>query len=295
MDSIGKYMLEIILHQHRTPKLLKQTKLMQIQEDHSNPIRALNVDSLKVDSVVIQNPCSETEDSNSETASTKSVKESNLNSTTKDVHAIKYKMSKAKERCMTYFRSLHSHLQVLSKEDLKGTHEFQEDGSMTAFWGVNNQFQEFIDSQVTLDYDSQMTEKYFVEYTGIEVKHFRDTLLQHMENVKKSVFKRAQSSGTESEVQDDNSRSGNDPDANDADIRPIYDEEPMAKVQLNAECNIFAIGQQHTEQPEIINDGRVDQYPDQRQVKSPMFDSSLDSLTNDYSKQSLESENSLLK
>nr|GEZ91739.1 copia protein [Tanacetum cinerariifolium] len=122
---------------------------------------------------VIQNPYSETEDSNSETASSKSVKESNLNFATKDVHAIKYKISKAKERCMTYFRSLHSHLQVLSKEDLKGTRiehgfkrafmslygqdvdtftstmllnvdhlqkqldkdEFQEDGSMTAFWG----------------------------------------------------------------------------------------------------------------------------------------------------------------
>nr|GFD48963.1 hypothetical protein [Tanacetum cinerariifolium] len=35
--------------------------------------------------------------------------------------------------------------------------------------------------------------------------------------------------GTESEVQDDNNRSGNDPNADDADIRPIYDEEPMAK------------------------------------------------------------------
>nr|GEW84890.1 hypothetical protein [Tanacetum cinerariifolium] len=208
--------------------------------------------------------------------------------------------------------------------------EFQEDGSMTAFWGVNNQFTKFIDSHVTLDYDSQITDKYFVEYTGIEVKHFRDTLLQYMGDVKKSIFERArhqrqydrrvnkrlmqtqeskinmgkavnddlvvtQSSGTESEVQDDNSRSRNDTDANDADIRPIYDEEPLAKVQLTTECNIFAIGQQHTEQPKIINEGRVDQYPEQRQVKSPMFDSSLDSLANDYSKQSLESENSLLK
>nr|GFC44171.1 hypothetical protein [Tanacetum cinerariifolium] len=136
---------------------------------------------------------------------------------------------------------------------------------MTAFWRVNNQFQEFIDSQVTLDYDSQMTEKYFVEYTGIEVKHFRDTLLQHMGNVKKSAFERAQSSGTELEVQDDNNKSGNDTDAADADIRPIYDEELMEK------------------------------YPEQRQVKSPMFDSSFDSLTNDYLKQSLESKNSLLK
>ncbi|GJR03117.1 hypothetical protein Tco_0526101 [Tanacetum coccineum] len=38
----------------------------------------------------------------------------------------------------------------------------------------------FINSQFTWDYDSQMTEKYFVEYTGIEVKQFRETLLLHM-------------------------------------------------------------------------------------------------------------------
>ncbi|GJR81435.1 hypothetical protein Tco_0152220 [Tanacetum coccineum] len=103
MNSIGKYMLEIILHQQQTPHLLKQKKLMQTQEDHSNPIQALNVNSLKVDLVVIQNTCFEKEDTNSETASSKSVKESSLDSATKDVHAIKYKMSKAKERCMAYF------------------------------------------------------------------------------------------------------------------------------------------------------------------------------------------------
>ncbi|GJX87228.1 hypothetical protein Tco_0339242 [Tanacetum coccineum] len=73
------------------------------------------------------------------------------------------------------------------------------------------------------------------------------------------------SSGTESEVQDDSSRSGNDTDADDANIRPIYDEEPMAE------------------------------YPKQCQVKSPMLDSSPDNQTTDYSKQSLESENILLK
>ncbi|GJR28595.1 retrovirus-related pol polyprotein from transposon TNT 1-94 [Tanacetum coccineum] len=50
----------------------------------------------------------------------------------------------------------------------------------------------------------------------------------------------------------------------DADIRPIYDEEPMAK-------------------------GRVDQYPETCQVKSPMLDSSPDNQTTEYSKQSLES------
>ncbi|GJS85114.1 hypothetical protein Tco_0751655 [Tanacetum coccineum] len=147
-------------------------------------------------------------------------------SETKDVHAIKYKMSKAKERCM--------------------------------------------------------------------VQHFRDTLLQHLGNVKKSVAERTrhqrkyerrvnkrqmqtqkskidtgkaldadlvdtESIRTDSTVQDDSSRSGNDTDADDADIRPIYDEEPMAEVQLTAECNIFAIGLLHMEQPESLLRW-VDQY-----------------------------------
>ncbi|GJV81609.1 hypothetical protein Tco_1517479 [Tanacetum coccineum] len=115
--------------------------------------------------------------------------------------------------------------------------EFQEDGSMASFW-------------------------YFAKYTGIEVKQFRDTLLQLIGNVKKSVAERTchqrkydrKSSGTESEVQDDNRRSGNDTDVDDADIRPIYDEELMVEVQLTVECKIFAIGKQHTEQPEIINE-----------------------------------------
>ncbi|GJR00087.1 hypothetical protein Tco_0523071 [Tanacetum coccineum] len=61
----------------------------------------------------------------------------------------------------------------------------------------------------------------------------------------------------------------NDADADNADIRPIYDEEPMVEV-----------GFQHTEQC---------------QVKSPMLDSSLDNKTTEFSSQSLESENILLK
>nr|GEU71299.1 hypothetical protein [Tanacetum cinerariifolium] len=171
MDSIGKCMLKIILPQQRTLHLLKQKKLMQTQEDHSNPIRALNVDSLKVYSVVIPNPCSEIEDCNSETASN----------------------------------------------------------------------------------------KYFVEYTGIEVKHFRDTLLQHMGNVKKSVFERARHQRQYDRRVNKRlmqTQERNDTDADDADIRPIYDKEPMATVQLTVACNIFAIGKHHTEQPEIINEGQ---------------------------------------
>nr|GEZ64671.1 hypothetical protein [Tanacetum cinerariifolium] len=67
-----------------------------------------------------------------------------------------------------------------------------------------------------------------------------------------------ESSGTESKEHDTSSRSGNDAHADDADIRPIYDEEPMVEVQTTAKINVFAIGQQHNEQPEFNNEGEVD-------------------------------------
>nr|GEY56778.1 hypothetical protein [Tanacetum cinerariifolium] len=240
MDSIGKYMLEIILHQQRTPHLLKQKKLMRTQEDHSNPIRALNVDSLKVYSVVIQNPCSEIKNSNSETASSKSVKESSLDSATKDVHAIKYKMSKAKERCMTYFRSLHSHLQVLSKEDLKGTRI--EHGFTRTFMSLFGQ-----------DADT-FTNKYFVEYTGIEVKHFRDTLLQHMGNVKKSVFERARHQRQY-----------------DRRVNKRLMQTQESKIDMGKAVNddlVVTERQQHTEQPEIINEDEAKKKTQERDRNS---------------------------
>nr|GEU76307.1 hypothetical protein [Tanacetum cinerariifolium] len=62
------------------------------------------------------------------------------------------------------------------------------------------------------------------------------------------------SSGTESKEHDTSSRSRNDAHVDDVDIRPIYDEEPMVEVQTTAEINVFAIGQQHTEQLEFNNE-----------------------------------------
>ncbi|GJZ93842.1 hypothetical protein Tco_0666045 [Tanacetum coccineum] len=72
-----------------------------------------------------------------------------------------------------------------------------------------------------------------------------------------------ESSETTLKEQDTSSRSGNDAHADDANIRPIYDEEPMAEVQTTAEINIFATGQQHTEHPEFNNEGKVDQNAEQ--------------------------------
>nr|GEU44859.1 hypothetical protein [Tanacetum cinerariifolium] len=67
------------------------------------------------------------------------------------------------------------------------------------------------------------------------------------------------SSGIEFEKQDTSSRSGNDVGADDADIKPVCDEEPMADVQLTAKCNVLAKEQQHTEQIEFNNEGGVEQ------------------------------------
>nr|GEU93324.1 uncharacterized mitochondrial protein AtMg00810-like [Tanacetum cinerariifolium] len=123
----------------------------------------------------------------------------------------------------------------------------------------------FITSRIYLDDEYvAMTRNYFIQYTQLAILEFRDILIQHLESVKKSVDERAlhkreydswvnerpmqttkekvdtsnaldaslvdiESSGTESKEQDTCSRSGNDKHADDTDIKPIYDEEPMAK------------------------------------------------------------------
>ncbi|GJU67312.1 hypothetical protein Tco_1253571 [Tanacetum coccineum] len=184
--------------------------------------------------------------------------------------------------------------------------EFQEIGSMAAFKVLETQFQMFIKSRIYLDDEYVvMTRNYFLQYTQLAIPEFRDTLMQHLESVKKSIDERPQhkreydsrvndrlmqtieekvdtskaldaslvdteSSGTKSKEHDTSSRSGNDAHADDADIRPIYDEEPMAEVQTTAEINVFAIGQQHTEQPEFNNEGEVDQNAEQCHDTCPL-------------------------
>nr|GEX02219.1 hypothetical protein [Tanacetum cinerariifolium] len=144
----------------------------------------------------------------------------------------------------------------LDKED------FQEIGSMAAFNVLETQFQMFITSRIYLhDEYVSMTRNYFQQYTKLAILEFRDTLMQHMESVKKSVDKRAlhkreyESWVNERQMQTtEKSRSGNDAhDDDDADFRPIYDKVPMAEVQTTAKINVFAIGQQHSEQPEFNN------------------------------------------
>ncbi|GJW06265.1 retrovirus-related pol polyprotein from transposon TNT 1-94 [Tanacetum coccineum] len=184
--------------------------------------------------------------------------------------------------------------------------EFQERWGIHGMpLGGNQSVFECHDSKFTLDYDSQMTDTYFVDtlesrFNTSEIHYYctRKPPRQYDRRVNKRQLQTQESKintgkavdvdlvdtksiRTDLTVQDESNRSGNDTDTDDANIKPIYDEEPMAEVQLTAECNIFAIGQQHIEQPKIINEGRVDQYPEQCQVKSPMLDLSPDNQTTD--------------
>ncbi|GJR45529.1 hypothetical protein Tco_1313632 [Tanacetum coccineum] len=246
---------------------------------------------------------------------------------------------KAKKSCMVSFRQLHSHLKLLSNNNLNGTRtesgfkrafatlfgqdvetfidtmflnmdqlekqldkeEFQEIGSMASFKVLETQFQMFIKSRMYMDDEYVvMTRNYFLQYTQLEIPEFRDTLIQHMESVKKLIDERAlhkreydirvnerQIQTTEGKVD-----TGKAVDAN---IIHIYDEEPMAEVQTTAEINVFATGQQYTEQPEFNIEGEVDQNVEQCHDTCPLPANVNDNQTTKLTNQSLEFENICLK
>ncbi|GJT14440.1 retrovirus-related pol polyprotein from transposon TNT 1-94 [Tanacetum coccineum] len=129
-------------------------------------------------------------------------------------------------------------------------------------------------------------EKYFVEYTRIEVQQFHDSLIQHMKSIKKSINKRAQLKrqydkrvnkrlmqmqeskvvsskaldaslvvtecrGTKSDEHITSSSSGTYiTQVVDVDIRPVNDQVPSVKVHLTAPHNVLANEQQHIDQSE---------------------------------------------
>nr|GEV38640.1 zinc finger, CCHC-type, retrotransposon Gag domain protein [Tanacetum cinerariifolium] len=133
---------------------------------------------------------------------------------------------------------------------------------------------------------NEMTEKLFAEYTGIKVKQFRETLLLHIGNVKKSVAKKTrhkrqydkrmkerlmhsreskvvlskaldaslvvtECSGTKSDEHITSNSSGTHiTQVVDADIRPVNAQVLSAEVYLTAPHNVFANEQQHTDQSE---------------------------------------------
>ncbi|GJR32474.1 hypothetical protein Tco_1108706 [Tanacetum coccineum] len=76
---------------------------------------------------------------------------------------------------------------------------------------------------------------------------------------------------------------------------PYMMKKPMVEYKHCCEINIFATGQQHTEQPEFNNEGKVDQNVEQCHDTCPLPAKFTDNQTTELSNQSLESENIRLK
>ncbi|GKB77304.1 hypothetical protein Tco_0944199 [Tanacetum coccineum] len=257
-DFIEDYMLKTIIHAQTIQKRLDDKKL-QIQECTVQEVKAL--DAISED--------------------------------------------KAKKSCMVSFRKLHSHLKHLSHDNLKGTRiesgfkrafatlfgqdvetfigtmflnvdqlekqldkeEFQEIGSIASFKVLETQFQMFIKSRMYLDDEFVvMTRNYFLQYTQLAIPEFRDTLIQHMESVKKSIDERAK-----------------------------HKEEYNMGLWDSIERAREKQRQQHTEQPEFNNEGEVDQNVEQCHDTCPLPAKITDNQTTKHSYQSLESENICLR
>ncbi|GJU83329.1 retrovirus-related pol polyprotein from transposon TNT 1-94 [Tanacetum coccineum] len=192
---------------------------------------------------------------------------------------IQEKTQLSRSRCMHSLKEIKSLFKFLSET-------LQDYGTMPIFKRTFSQDLDLLEQHLTKDILSRTDctttltdlrtkfEKLSIQNSkSIEVQHFRRYTTPTLGKIDTGKALDAdlvdtESIRTDSTVQDDSSRSGNDTDADDADIRPIL---------TNARWL------------------RVDQYPETCQVKSPMLDSSPDNQTTEYSKQSLESENILLK
>ncbi|GKE49996.1 hypothetical protein Tco_1481254 [Tanacetum coccineum] len=196
----------------------------------------------------------------------------NSNSQERELHQLQQMQDNAKESCMTSFQLLHSFLQVLSYDESKSKRvsertfmtlfgqdnetfitmmflyvdqlqnqldkdEFQEDKSMAAFWVLNNQFQKFFDWQYFLDYDSEMTEKLFAEYTGIKSRESKVVSNKALD----ASLVITECCGTKSDEHITSSSSGTYiTHVVDVDIRPLNDQVPSGEVHLTAPHNVLA-------------------------------------------------------
>nr|GEU29316.1 hypothetical protein [Tanacetum cinerariifolium] len=171
-------------------------------------------------------------------------------------------------------------LNVEQQEKQLDKEDFQEIGSMAAF---NKSIDERV--QLKREYDSWVNERRIqTTEEKIDTSKALDASSVDTEH-----------SRTESKEQDTSSKSMNDAHDDVADIRPIYDEETIAEVQTTVEIDVFAIGQQHTEQPKFNNEGEVVQNAKECHNTCPFPAIFSDNQIPKHSYQSLKSKNSCLK
>nr|GEX56092.1 hypothetical protein [Tanacetum cinerariifolium] len=142
--------------------------------------------------------------------------------------------------------------------------EFQKIRSIAAFKVLETQFQKFIKSRSYLDDEYVVMTRKALHKREYEIRVNEKQMQTTEEKVDTSKALDAslvetQCCGTKSKKEDTSSSSRNNAHIDDVDIKPVYDEEPTAELQLTAECYVFATRQQHTEQPEFNNEGEVDQ------------------------------------
>ncbi|GJU89581.1 hypothetical protein Tco_1302004 [Tanacetum coccineum] len=111
----------------------------------------------------------------------------------RELHQLQLMQENAKESCMTSFRLLHSFLQVLSYDESKSM-RVSERAFMTLFGQDNETFTRGGGVGGEKERGGKKEKKKKREGKGGEmepqVKQFRETLLVHMANVKKSVAER---------------------------------------------------------------------------------------------------------
>ncbi|GJW98310.1 hypothetical protein Tco_0180118 [Tanacetum coccineum] len=214
---------------------------------------------------------------------------------------------------MVSFRLLHSHLKVLSNNDLKGTRI--ERGFKRAFAKLSDQDVQTFPGIMFLNVD-QLEKQHDKEefqvigsmaaFRVLKTQFHTDTLIQYMKSFKKSIDERAlhkrvyDSRVNERQMQTkegkvDMSRALGDSLVDTENIKPVYDEEPMVEVQLTVDNNVFATRQHHTKQPEFNNEGEVDQDAEQYHDIRPLPAISTDNQITELSNQYLESENTCLE
>ncbi|GKB72887.1 hypothetical protein Tco_0934299 [Tanacetum coccineum] len=148
---------------------------------------------------------------------------------------------------------------------------------------IKVQFDKFIHSKVLEpsnynSYDLE-TRRDFKDYTHMEAKTFKETIIQNMNSIEQCIVERTNheqelQNGLKSKIVsdkendqglknqsntsgDESSRSRNEcndksTSGDDTGIRPSYDTEPMVEVPYTAEYNVFAVDTQHSEQSESI-------------------------------------------
>nr|GEX23647.1 hypothetical protein [Tanacetum cinerariifolium] len=173
--------------------------------------------------------------------------------------------------------------------------EFDEEVSMVVFEVFRNQFQQFTTKRISIDYNDSLANIFFTAYILCDAQMFKNILISQIDSVEKAIteirlHKKAHDSKvnkrtmqtqvgmvnmvkdkcdvvlvvteisrTKLEKQDESSRSKNDTQDEGANIRLSNDTKPLNEVQSTATYNVFSNDRQHGEQPNFINERKVDQ------------------------------------